>query len=281
MPRALLALFVATSALGMDDMVSTRALGMGEALRAGGSGAAAVYLNPAALPNAKQYVVEAEYQTRWVDSTHMIGVSIVDTVTAALAAGVYYTFATTSPEFAGNSVDVTTHEVGLALAYPFGGLFSFGATPKYFNTNGTAADPDDEVSHFTFDIGAVLHPFGALSFAAVGANLLNEPPTVRRQLGLGASWGMTDFLLLEFDARLDFDRREDVSPRYGGGGELFLADLFALRGGMVHESKEDATFATFGIGFVSPAVAVEFGMRQQIAAGDETLLSFALRVFAD
>lgn len=282
MKRIALALLLSPPALALEDMVSTRALSMGEALRAAGTGAAAAYLNPAGMPSVTQYVVEAEYQTRPNDSTHMVGVSIVDSLTSPLAAGVYYSFITSEPLIAGESFDTSAHEVGLALAYPLGDFLSIGVTPlKYLSMDGVTVGGDDvDASQFSLDAGAVVRIAG-LSLGAAGVNLVNDPPLVRRQLGLGAGYGLGDFLLLEFDARLDFDRREDVSPRYGGGGELFLGGALALRGGAVHEAKEDATFVTGGVGYVTGAAALEAGVRQQVDAGSETLISFALRIFAD
>lgn len=272
--RVIVSLLWVARAWALDDVTSTRAMGMGEALRAAGSGAAAMYLNPAGMPTAEQYVAEAAYQSRPTDSTHIATVSVVDSITSPLAAGLYYTFATSEPEIAGQSVKTKTHEVGLGLALPIGKVLSLGVTPFKFNRQNGA-------DSFSLDAGVVLRPIPGLSLGASGINLINDPPLLRKQLGLGAGYAFGEIFLLEFDTRLDLDRREEVSPRYGVGGELFLATAIALRAGAIHEAKEDATYVTAGVGYITGAAGVEAAMRQQVDAGDETLLSFSLKLFAE
>lgn len=272
----------ATPAGAAEDLVSTRALGMGEALRAGGAGASALYLNPAGMTTAQQYVLEVDYQYRASDAGHTVGVTIVDSVTAALAAGVFYDFVTSEPIVAGEQIDVSAHEVGLALAFPFSDALAVGATGRYLNADGAAFEgaSDLDASELTLDAGIVLR-FGALRVGAAGQNLVSDPPLVRRQLGGGVGYAFEDFLLVEIDARWDLDRRDEASPRYGGGAELSLADAVAIRAGGVHEAAEDATYVTGGLAYVSGGAAIEASVRQQVDAGDETLLSVAVRLFAE
>src|SRR6185295_3871029 len=138
MRRLLLAatLFALTAparrASAQADFVGVRALGMGEALRANATGAAGPLLNPAAMSLAKQYVIEGMYGIRIEDVGHHAHVSVVDSVTARVAAGLFYNFIYANPKvgfnWAGGRVESasltrTGHTAGLSLSMALGEKF--------------------------------------------------------------------------------------------------------------------------------------------------------------
>jgi hypothetical protein len=98
-------------------------------------------------------------------------------------------------------------------------------------------------------------------------------------LGMGVAYAFGTRLLAEFDAVLDFDRAESVKASYHGGIEVFLAERYAIRGGVLHDTIRDGTFVTGGLGFVSRKIGLDFGLRQMVDGGAETLVAFSVRLF--
>jgi len=279
--------FVARPALALDDLISTRGLGAAESLRAQGSGATALFLNPAGMALIRQYAIEGNYQYRPDDSAHMAAGSIVDSITTDVAAGAYVHYLTSSPELGGETLDKSGIEGGLGLAYPISQGFMLGVKGKYLNADQEASASGDDavdISEFSFDAGAILR-FGGLALGVTGNSLNAELPEWRKQLGLAAGYAFGTTLVLEFDALLDFDKNEslgradEVAPRYSGGIELFLGGSYALRGGAIHDRAEDSTWVAFGGGIFNPGSGLEIGVRQQVDGGSETLVSVGLKLF--
>lgn len=75
------------------EMRNMRAMGMGGAFVAGGSGAGGLYHNPASLLSAAVYEGNLGYQRNFASDTNAIGVSVVDAKTnPSIAAGFGYSF---------------------------------------------------------------------------------------------------------------------------------------------------------------------------------------------
>lgn len=298
-PLALAALLLSLGgvpAAAAQDLLGSRSIAMGGTLRAAPSGETALLLNPAGLTLSRNYIVNGSYHYRGSDSASLLHASVVDSVTKKLAAGLYYSFVYAQPSrtlpLAGGKTftleeTLSTHEAGLALAYPLGDMFHLGVTTKYINISveqpdGTPADAVDEGDDgVTMDIGGIIRVLPQLNLAVTFCNAIPiDHVTYPRQLGLGISYALGTTLLAEFDAVLDFDRGEEkVNPSYHGGLEIFLADKYALRGGVQHDTVRQATYASGGIGFVSSKVALDFGLRQMVDGGAETLLAFSVRLF--
>src|SRR5512143_1494122 len=103
---------LATPARAQNDFVGTRAMGMGEAMRATATGASGPLLNPAAMSLNKGYVIEGQYGIRIEDLTHFVHLSIVDSITSRVAAGLFYSFLYGQPKlgfnWAGGQVNSAT-----------------------------------------------------------------------------------------------------------------------------------------------------------------------------
>src|ERR1700742_2155173 len=95
---ALLLSIAATSASAQEDFVGVRAMGMGEAQRATATGAEAIMLNPAGMSLVKQYVIEAMYGIKIEDIGNNVHVSIADSVSSKVAAGLFYDYINESPK---------------------------------------------------------------------------------------------------------------------------------------------------------------------------------------
>src|SRR4051794_34179774 len=84
----------------IEDLVTPRSLGMGNSLRADASGALGPLLNPGSMALTHTYTLEVMYGFRTPDTGSTIHLSIVDSVTSRLAAGVYYSYVHGTPRFA-------------------------------------------------------------------------------------------------------------------------------------------------------------------------------------
>ena len=282
-------------AAAAQDILGPRSVGMGGTLRAAPSGETALLLNPAGMTLRKSYVVNALYQYRASDAGSLVNVSVVDSATKAIAADLFYSFMHASPRRAltmpGNKIfsleeTISGHESGLALAYPLANLVHLGLTGKYVRISVEQPEDTPEAvqndgdSGFTMDFGVVVRPLPSINLAATFVNAIPiDDPAYTRQLGLGVSYAMGSRLLAEFDAVLDFDRGDEVKASYHGGAELFMGNFYALRGGAMHDTFRDATYVTGGLGVVAKKLALDFGLRQMVDGGAETMIAFSARVF--
>jgi len=287
---------VGLPAAAAQDLQGTRSTGMGGTLRAAPSGDTAVLLNPAGMSLAKAYIINGLYQYRGSDAGSLVHASVVDSATKTIAAGLYYSYVHATPERTlynlqgGGTFDlketIDTHEAGLALSYPLANLVHLGVTSKYVNIGVDQPEDTPEAvqtdgdSGFTMDIGMIVTPFPGFNLGVVYANAIPiEHPDYTRQLGMGVAYAMGTKFLAEFDVVLDFDRSEETKASYHGGGELFLGGSFALRGGVMHDTGREATYATGGLGLVTKNLALDFGLRQMVDGGAESLLAFSARLF--
>jgi len=315
---ALVALVSAPAEAALD-LQGTRSLGMGGALRAAPAGESAMLLNPAGLRLTKAYMIFGLYQFRVSDSASLVNTSILDSTTSGLAAGVFYSFSHASPSrhvpYKPNDPlllqeTIETHETGLSLAYVLFSRLYVGLTAKYvhydlkqnyvpYDTEVKPGDPpyptpeDVSIDTFTIDVGAILQLFDGLHIGVVGYNLIpvrydklvnNIPTKVNSDtfpisMGLGISYMFGQRLLAEFDAVLDFSQEETITSSFHGGAELYLGDMFALRGGVIFDTKADNTYVTGGLGLVYKKIGLDFGMRQMVDGGAETLIAFSIRMF--
>jgi len=282
-------------AAAAQDLQGTRSTGMGGTLRAAPSGETAVLLNPAGMTLSRSYVINALYQYRASDNGSLMNVAVVDSATKTIAAGLYYSYIhaspsrtfyrLTGPEYSLEET-IQTHEVGLSLAYPLFNLVHIGLTGKYINVDVEQPDDtpdeltDDTDDGFTMDIGAILKPLPSLNLGVVYSNAIPiDNPSYTRQLGMGIAYALGASFLAEFDAVLDFDKGDEVKTSYHGGGELFLGGSYALRGGGMYDSYRKATYVTAGLGLVASKIALDFGLRQMVEGGAETMVAFSTRVF--
>jgi hypothetical protein len=289
------ALVVGPNAAAAQDLQGSRSIAMGGTLRAAPSGDAALLLNPAGMTLHKAYVVNALYQYRVSDAGNLVNVSVVDSATKRIAAGLFYSFMHATPSRTLAMPGKTTfsleetlsgHETGLALSYPLANLIHLGMTGKYVKVSveqpeETPAEvQDDGDSGFTMDFGAVLKPLPSLNLGVVYTNAIPiEHTAYSRQLGMGIAYAVGTKFLAEFDAVLDFDRAEELKASYHGGAELFLGTSYAIRGGAMHDTIREATYVTGGLGVVAKKIALDFGLRQMVDGGAETMVAFSVRLF--
>ncbi|MFH1130980.1 MAG: hypothetical protein V1754_06570 [Pseudomonadota bacterium] len=278
------------------DLWGTRSVGMGGAVRATATGATAILSNPAGLSLAKMYVVDAIYQHRFSDAANLFHASIIDSVTQVVAAGISYSFASSSPtqtlalEKGGmQKLEESTysHAVGLSLSYPLGQMLHIGLSGHYVNYQSEFAQEVPgplqaiELNNVAINAGAILRLFSALSFGIVGSNLVPIHDQLYPQtLGLGIAFQAGTVFAAEFDSVFDFTSDpEKMTVNFHGGAEVFLAKQFILRAGAMYDMFRDATYASGGIGTIIQRFALEVGLRQMIDGGAETQLAVSVQLF--
>jgi hypothetical protein len=281
----LLGMLATSSASAAEGFVGTRSLGMGETLRGAATAGTGPLLNPSGMSLTQSYNIEADYFFAHNGDNNYLHASIVDSTSGyKVAGGLYYTYHSDNPD---GALQGHGHEVGLALALPFGEHVSVGATAKYFRLSGDQTSISGDTGGFTYDVGVTLRPANVLSVGVVGYNLRDLNVGVAPQaIGYGAALSPTDFLLIAVDGVTNLTADPPL-PRKGtrvsGGVELFLAKKVVLRAGGGYDGVTQNGFFTAGLAAVSEAGALDFGMRQDaFQRGDaprDTILGASLRIF--
>lgn len=149
----------------------------------------------------------------------------------------------------------------------------------------------------SFDIGMTLRLFESLNVGVVGQNLWGHGKEMPTLLGMGLAYAWGTRLLLAADALVNFTGNEQctaaaprppcsetgnrITVRAGGGAELTLGSRVPLRAGYLFDSTLNSQHVTAGLGYFTPRYAFDFGLRQRVVAGAETVLLFGFRVFRD
>ena len=305
----------ATPARAQNDFVGTRAMGMGEAQRATATGASGPLLNPAGMSLVRQYVIEGMYGVKIESVGHHANVSVVDSITSRVAAGLFYSFIYETPKlgfnWAGGKIDSeqitrTGHAAGLSLSLPLGDHFILGATAKYLHLDTTAplpmgTVPDhltlDSVNGVTFDVGILVRLGEKFSIGVVGQNLWDhgsrESPL---SLGIGLAYIPVPSLSINFDTVINFTGYQDykvdmmtgkvtldqrTTARLGPGIEWVAGSKVPLRAGVVYDSGLPATYLTLGLGYLSTAFGIDLSYRGKVQGGIENFLMLGIRIFID
>jgi hypothetical protein len=296
---ALAGALLESGAWAQEEFTGSRSLGMAGAHRAIVTGNDAVYLNPAGMPLTRKYALEGGYLFDPGTDTHIANVSVVDSVTSRLAAGVSYSYvngrrAIASPDGGLVKVDRTGHLAHLALAAPLGREVTFGLGAKYLDVSyqGRAA-----ANAVTVDAGIHYRFSQMFSAALVGYGLTNsgsaEAPLA---MAVGLAFGPSAKLSFALDWVIDFttrkyleeipqaSRQRSVAHEVHLGLEWMPAPYLALRAGYFHDRvtrlDPDNAF-TFGIGFFSPKSRFGFNAAyaQRFRNTDERQVIAALQLF--
>ncbi len=265
---------------------------MGGALNALGVSTAALSLNPANMPLARVYHLQALGAFSPEAQRQTYGLAIVDSVvnSSRISGGVAGTWSEIDPS--------ATHrvwtDVRAALALPLGDYLSIGATGRWLQVDqAVAAGPfgrsqaSDGTTNstifngLTFDAG-ITASLDKLRIGLVGHNLTNTgtalAPTTAA-LGIGFA---TPIFALEADGMLDFTTYRTVEGRVMGGAELFLADHYAIRAGWRYDTGTGLQTPSLGFGYIDPSWSIEVGVRRDLTSNHgATMGVLSLRYFYD
>ena len=185
-------------------------------------------------------------------------------------------------------------DVRAGLALPMGDHFALGATGRWLHvdqatgvgpfgaSNASDGTPNGPVFNgLTLDLGATA-VLGDFHIGASGHNLTN-PGTALAPTTAAAGIGYaTPVFALEADGMLDFTTFGTTKGRVMAGGELFIADRYALRAGWRYDTGMQVHAASLGLGYVDPRWSIELGLRHDlISSNPGTLAILALRYFYD
>jgi hypothetical protein len=271
---------------------AARAVAMGDALNALGVSTPALFLNPANLPLARVYHLEAIGAYSPEAQRQTIGLAIADSLLNAqkISGGLGGTWNQMDPD----GLHRQWTDVRAALAAPLGDYLSFGVTGRYLNVNqqvgagpfgasyasdGTPGSPI--WSGFTFDAGATAL-LGDFRIGLVGHNLTNPgtslAPTIGA-LGLGYASGI---FAIEADGLLDFTTFGTTTGRVMAGTELFLSGHYALRGGWRYDTGMAIHTASLGLGYIDAKWSAELSVRHDLVGSHAATLGvLSLKYFYD
>jgi hypothetical protein len=279
-------------AYDLGEVPTARGVGMGGALNALGVSTTALFMNPANMSLARVYHIEGLAAFQPESSRQTYGLAIVDSVlnSSHLAGGLGGTWSTLDPD----GIDRSWTDVRGALSLPVASFLSVGAAVRWLRiqqavdagpfgaslaSGGTPTGP--LFNDFTFDVGATASLEG-FRLGVVGHNLTNPgtglAPTTAAA-GLGYS---NDKFSLEADGMLDFTTYASTRGRVMLGGEVFLAERYALRAGWRYDTGTKLNTPSIGLGYIDPKWSVEIAVNHDII--DEhasTLIAISLRYFYD
>lgn len=272
---------------------NARVLGMGGALHALGVSTAALSLNPANMPLARVYHLEAIGAFSPEAKRQTYGLAVVDSVlnSSRVAGGIVGTWSEMDPD----AMHRVWTDVRGSLAAPLGDHVALGATARYlrveqsvgagpFGTDaasgGTSGGP--LLNTFTFDVGATAAIGDGLRIGLAGHNLTNPGTALAPTTGAaGVGYGTHDFAV-EADGLLDFTTYGSVRGQLMVGAELFVADRYAIRGGWRYDSGTHVHAPSLGFGYVDPKWSVEVAVRHDLLADHASTLGvLTLRYFYD
>lgn len=279
-------------AYNRGEIPAARGLAMGEALNALGVSTPALYMNPANLPLARVYHLEALGAYSPESKRQTLGLAIVDSVLNAshISGGLGGTWNEMDPD----GMHRVWTDVRAALAAPLGDYFSLGVTGRYLHvTQNTGAGPfgpstaSDGSSNspifnqVTFDLGATA-VLGDFRIGAVGHNLTNPGTGLAPTLaGGGIGYGSQVFSA-EVDGMADFTTFGTTTGRIMGGLEVFLAGHYALRGGWRYDTGTALNTPSLGIGYIDVKWAAELSFRHDLESSHaETFGVLSLKYFYD
>jgi hypothetical protein len=312
-PLVAIGLTLLSSAASAQDFVGVRALALGEAYRAIATGNDAIYMNPAGLAVIPRYSPELHYSFNLDAEDHQFDVSVVDSKTSVVAAGLGYTFQ--GREFTRRVTLQHTATVGVAYSI-LPQMFSAGLGLKYVNISDAVVG--NYLNALSADVGVLASLPGGVSLAAVGYNLVpinsSEVPLsaafaiawdlgplsnlifggmpsvgqllpnasgVRTPAVPGSPPGPLSTFTLTFDWYIDFFSLYGPQNRLSAGWEYLLLEMVPLRAGYQYNQENLEHLLSAGTGFIVPYFGLDVGFQQSLTNFDHRTFAVSLKFFID
>jgi hypothetical protein len=277
----------------LGEVPSARAVGMGGALNALGVSTTSLYLNPANMPLARVYHLEALAAVSPQAQRQTYGGAIVDSVlnSSRISGGIGGTWSQMDP----SAIHRVWSDVRAGVALPLGDYVAIGATGRWLHVDQAVASgpfghslASDGTTNgsilntITFDAGATASLGDSLRIGLVGHNLTNPGTALAPTTGAAGIGYATHLFAVEADGLLDFTTYRSVTGRVMFGAEMFVADRYALRAGWRYDTGTHLHTPSLGLGYIDPRWSIEVGVRHDIAADHaSTLAVLSLRYFYD
>lgn len=301
-----------SAAAQAQDFIGTRALSLGEAYRAVATGNDAIYMNPAGIALIPRYSSELHYNFNLDKEDHQVDLSVVDSRTSKVAAGLGYTFQ-------GRELTRRTtlqHTATLALGYSLlPRLFSLGVGLKYVNISDAIVG--NYLNALSGDVGVLATLPGGLSLAAVGYNIIPIRSTdvpvsagfaaawdlgplsallfgggpsgylvpdasgAARPAGIGDMRGPLSNFVLSCDWYINFFTLDQPQSRVSGGLEYLLFGFAPVRLGYLWDEAEQNHLLSAGGGIILPFFGVDVAYQQSTVNRAERRFAASLKFFLD
>ncbi len=254
----------------LQDVMAARNFGMGGAYRSLGYGAEAITGNPAALSIYKRYTLELsgayDVQHQWGYG----GISISDSVTNELAAGVAYQMVTLGEGDARRLAYLTT----AASAYPLSQNFHVGVAIRHQVITG-----EDNTNSITMSAGLIFRPWDELCFSVSGHNLIGVwSGDVPRYFAFGISSLIGGQFTPTVELRADFNDPKQTKVAFSGGIEWLAGDTFPIRLGYSYDQMTNTQHVGFGLGYFSEGSGIDLAYRHEINGTNGKMLALTIKI---
>lgn len=279
-------------AYDQGQIPAARAVAMGDALNAIGVSTPALFMNPANLPLARVYHLEAlgAYSPEAQRQTY--GLAIVDSMLNAqhISGGLGGTWNEMDPD----GLHRVWTDIRVGLGVPLGDYLSLGATGRYLHVDqhvssgpfgaSYASDGSPNAALFsqvTFDAGATAL-LGDFRIGLVGHNLTNPGTSLAPTTGALGIGYTSSLFAIEVDGMADFTTFASTTERIMGGLEFFLAGHYALRGGWRYDTGTTLSTPSVGLGYIDIKWSGEISIRHDLVSDHASTLGvLSLKYFYD
>jgi hypothetical protein len=261
---------------GISELAGPRTLALSASVGTA-TGNDGLWVNAGAIAARRRYEAETGgfVERRGSNNvTQLVGASVVDSTTSALAAGFSYRRSMEG--------DYTGNVYHLALAGPIAERLFLGVAGKWLSLQGPELDgASQDVSALTVDAGFLFQVTPFVSIGGAGYNLVPIENTAIAPTGAGAGIdiGSERAFHVVADWRIDYDRGDGSTNRYSAGAEYLLGGLMPLRGGWMYDETLDTQWWSAGVGLVTKDVALDVGYRQSLDASSVRMFSAAIRLY--
>lgn len=277
----------------------TRTRGLAGAGRSFATSSNALFLNPAGLALASQYVIEGVYNVGFDPETHHVGANWTDSyMNPWVAAGLGYSYLEGPNK---RRLGKGAHALNAGIAVPvlkgdtrliFGTVFHWFRelkNPGKYNKRDL----------LTADLGMILSIKDMFRFGVVGYNLLSLMGSKYKPgLGVGASFWWKR-LVFAFDVVADWDHFDEKMaensgsyPRsgtagtsnlgmtYAGGIIVAASKMFMIRAGASHDQLNVRTEVSLGLSFMFPkGFGLETSYHADVKNWEDSFLSVGLQLY--
>ncbi len=254
----------------LQDVMAARNYGMGGAYRALGYGAEAITGNPAALSLFKRYTLEISGAYDFKNVWGYGGISISDSITNEVAAGVAYQMVSLGNGETRRLAYLTT----AASAYPLSQAFHLGVAVRHQVVTG-----EGSTNSVTMSAGLIFRPWEELCFSVSGHNLIGVwSEDVPRYFTFGISSLIGGQFTPTVELRADFNQPSNARVAFSGGLEWLAGDTFPIRIGYSYDQITGTQHVGFGLGYFSEGSGVDLSYRHELNGTEGKMLSLTIKI---
>lgn len=255
--------------LGLRDVMQARAFAMGGAYRALGVGTEVITGNPAALAVFPRYQIELGGAWDFEGKNAFGSVSVLDSSSGPLAAGVSYQLVSFGQGLARRTAHVNT----LAFSLPVFEGFYLGASAKHLLLTGASS-----ANAITSDAGVLFRLFNSFTVSATAHNWIDtQNPELSPYYSFSGGF-LAGLFSVAVDARLDTVTRDVPTWSFGGGAEYVSFGGLPLRAGYLWDGLQEAQFVSGGLGFLTQGGALDLAYRHELGGRGGKLIALTFRI---